>query len=74
LYAAVATWPEFATAVGVTLNAKLQPEVIAPFGLNDLFAMILRRNPVRVDPKNYTRRIEQKQYTTRWPMVKVFLE
>jgi hypothetical protein len=68
---AIASWPEFATAVGVTLNEKSQLEVIAPYGMDDLFAMIVRRNPARVSEKTYRQRIEQKQYAQRWPKVKV---
>lgn len=48
LLEAVASWPEFATAVGVTLTADGDLDVIAPHGLADLFAIVVRRNPVRV--------------------------
>ncbi|WP_414752480.1 nucleotidyltransferase family protein [Anabaena sp. CCY 9910] len=68
---AIATWPEYTTAVGVTLEADDNIRVIAPFGLNDLFGMIVRRNPTRVSVETYRKRIEQKQYVARWPMVTV---
>ena len=45
---AVASWPEFATAVGVYLADDDSLHVIAPHGLGDLFAMRIRRNPTRV--------------------------
>lgn len=45
VYAAVATWPETATAVAIRLLSDDQIELIAPFGLADLFQLVLRRNP-----------------------------
>jgi hypothetical protein len=68
---AVASWPEFATSVGVTLRDDDSIEVIAPYGLEDLFAMVVRRNPARVSIDTYRRRTEQKQYEKRWPGVTV---
>ncbi|MFM2347525.1 MAG: hypothetical protein RL654_2278 [Pseudomonadota bacterium] len=68
---AVASWPEYATSVGLTCTAGQAFEVIAPHGLEDLFAMRVRRNPTRVSPATYAQRIEQKQYATRWPRVTV---
>jgi uncharacterized protein len=68
---AVASWPEYASAVGLTLNADDTISVIAPHGLDDLFAMRIRRNPVRVSVQTYRQRIAQKQYASRWPGVTV---
>ena len=68
---AVASWPEFATTVGLTLRDDDSIDVIAPYGLDDLFAMVVRRNPARVSVDTYRRRVEQKQYQKRWPNVAV---
>jgi len=68
---AVASWPEFATCVGLTLRDDDSIDVIAPHGLDDLFAMVVRRNPARVSVDTYQQRIEQKQYRTRWPRVTI---
>lgn len=68
---AVASWPEYATAVGLTLDADDRIGVIAPHGLGDLFAMTVRRNPARVSLRTYRERIERKRYTQRWPRVRV---
>ena len=68
---AVASWPEFATAVGLSLNQDNSLKVIAPHGLEDLFAIIVRRNPTRVSVETYRQRIAQKRYLERWPQVKV---
>jgi hypothetical protein len=71
LHDAVASWPEFATSVGLTLRDDDSIDVIAPHGLDDLFAMVVRRNPARVSVDTYWRRVEQKQYRKRWPQVTV---
>lgn len=71
LEAAVATWPEFATAVAVRLDPDGELQVIAPHGLDDLFDMRVRRNPVRVSLETYRARVVQKRYVERWPRVQV---
>ncbi|WP_175035922.1 nucleotidyltransferase family protein [Burkholderia lata] len=67
LEAAVASWPEYATAVGLTLLPDDSIKVTAPYGLDDLFAMVVRRNPARVSVATYQERVAQKQYRNRWP-------
>lgn len=71
LQEAVATWPEYATAVGVFVDADGALHIIAPHGLDDLFALRIRRNPLRVSVETYRQRVAQKQYTRRWPAVTV---
>ena len=71
LEAAVASWPEYATAVGVWLDAADQVQVIAPLGLDDLWCQRVRRNPARVSLATYRERIQSKRYTERWPQVVV---
>lgn len=68
---AIASWPEYATAVGVYLDENHRLRVIAPFGLDDLFAMRVRHNPARISQADYLARIRQKQFTQRWPRVVV---
>jgi uncharacterized protein len=68
---AVASWPEFATAVGISLGQDNSLQVIAPHGLEDLFAIIVRRNPARVSIETYRQRVAQKRYPERWPRVRV---
>jgi uncharacterized protein len=68
---AVASWPEFATSVGITLGPDNSLHVVAPHGLDDLFAMIVRRNPTRVSPETYGQRVVQKRYLERWPRVRI---
>ncbi|MCO5396749.1 nucleotidyltransferase family protein [Ralstonia soli] len=68
---AVGSWPEYATSVGLTLNPDDSITVIAPYGLDDLFKMVIRRNPARVSIEAYEARIKQKQYATRWQQVTI---
>ena len=71
LQEAIASWPEFATAVGVTLREDKTIEVIAPHGLEDLFALVVRHNPTRASVSMYRNRLAQKRYAQRWPKVRV---
>lgn len=68
---AVASWPETATAVGITLDAVDRLRVVAPLGLADLFDGIVRRNPARVSAATYRERCASKRYTERWPQLRV---
>jgi uncharacterized protein len=68
---AVASWPETATAVGLWLDDRDGLHVIAPLGLHDLFAMVVRRNPSRVSVATYRERVASKRYAQRWPQVRV---
>jgi uncharacterized protein len=68
---AVATWPESCTSVAVRLCSDNRLDVIAPCGLDDLFAMVLRRNPRRVTLDIFHQRLAEKRITERWPGVTV---
>lgn len=68
---AVASWPEYATAVGVWLDADDRPRVIAPHGLDDLFAGIVRHNPARASVAAYRQRLAAKRLAERWPRITV---
>ena len=68
---AVLTWPETALTVAVRLRVDDTIEVIAPLGLDDLFSMVVRRNPRRVSVETYRERIAEKRYLQRWPRVRI---
>lgn len=68
---AVGSWPEYATSVGLTLNADDTIKVIAPHGLDDLFDVVVRRNLTRASVETYRQRVAQKRYAERWPRVTV---
>lgn len=63
LKAAIATWPTTATAVGVRLEDE-ELEVIAPFGLDDLFGRIVRPNKVQITEEIY--RSKWEKWQSRW--------
>lgn len=68
---AVASWPEYVTCVGLTLHSDASIEVIAPYGLGDLFNGVVRHNPTRASLETYRERVALKQYVQRWPRVRV---
>ena len=67
----LATWPETATAVAVRLNAAGSLEVLAPFGLADLFELLLRHNPTLVPVDVFWRRVRERRWRERWPELRV---
>lgn len=70
----VASWPETATAVALRLESSSELQVIAPCGLADLFACVVRRNARRVTAAQFRARVEAKRYGERWPRVQVLWE
>jgi len=68
---ALAHWPETATAVA----ARLGPhgiEILAPHGLDDLFALVARPTPAhRAAPAAMLARIARKGWRARWPGLRV---
>lgn len=67
----VGTWPEIATCVGVFLRADDSIGVVAPHGLDDLFHLIVRHNPVRADARTYRERVASKRFAERWPLLSI---
>lgn len=59
-------WPETATAVGITLTDQGAVEVIAPHGLEDLFALRIRQSPYFRDRALFMKRIHDKRWLDRW--------
>lgn len=66
-------WPETATAVAIRLSDDDQLEVAAPFGLTDLFDLIVRPGPHFCTGKRplYLERIVTKNWAARWPQLKM---
>ncbi|WP_307654358.1 nucleotidyltransferase family protein [Variovorax paradoxus] len=67
----VATWPEFATCVGVYLNEDESLGVVAPHGLDDLFELRVRHNPLRASVATYRERVMAKRFGERWPRLSI---
>ncbi len=61
--AAINTWPTTATAVGIRRHADGEWHVYAPYGLNDLFGLIVRPNKTQITKEIYERK------TARWAQI-----
>jgi hypothetical protein len=68
---ALECWPETATAVGLRTTINGTMDIVAPFGLSDLFSMTVRPSPKLADPGAYRSRSEQKGWLDRWPTLRV---
>lgn len=66
---ALSHWSETATAVGIRLAENDGYDVVAPFGLDDLYGHILRITPSmkRYDPKGFDARLQKKGWRDCWP-------
>jgi len=65
---AINTWPTTATAIGVRLeNDKLK--VYAPFGLNDLFGLIVRANKAQITEEIYMQKVQK--WSAKWPALTI---
>jgi hypothetical protein len=69
-------WPETATAVAVRLGHQGIIEVAAPFGLDDLFELIVRPTQRFITEKHpiYLDRIRSKGWQATWPCLKIEME
>ncbi len=70
LAAGIAAWPETATCIAVRLTHDDQVQIIAPHGLTDLFALVLRPSPA-ADPEAYASRLAAKRHAETWPRLTV---
>lgn len=66
-------WPETATAVGIRLNDQGDIDVAAPFGLADLFALIVRPTERFAAEKHsiFEDRIHSKNWQAVWPSLRI---
>ncbi|HEX6922938.1 MAG TPA: nucleotidyltransferase family protein, partial [Bacillales bacterium] len=63
-------WAETATAVAVKLEGNGELSVIAPFGLDDLFGLILRRGSYVADQNAFDQRCAKKNWLETWPKLR----
>jgi hypothetical protein len=67
-------WLETPTAVAVRLEANDRLEIVAPWGLDDLFTMTVRPTPSgRSKLGVFRRRVAEKRWAETWPPVRVLL-
>jgi hypothetical protein len=65
---AISTWPATATCVGVTRKEK-DFHVAAPYGLSDLFNMVLRINQPTAIKELTDKKVDK--WTSKWPELKL---
>ncbi len=66
---AIATWPTTASSIGVRMNPDRSVKVCAPFGLSDIFEMIVRPNKRMVTRQIYeSKALKWKMH---WPELKI---
>lgn len=70
----ITSWPETATAVAVRLLPDNALKIFAPFGLEDLFTMTLRRNRTKVTIEEFRQRYQKKRIAEKWPLVRIVEE
>ena len=66
---AINEWPTTATGIGVRYDENGRFVVYAPYGLNDLFGLILRPNKLKITEKIYLAKVER--WTKIWHNLKV---
>jgi hypothetical protein len=67
--AALERYAAIVHAVGVRLEEDDRLDIVAPYGLDDLFAMVIRPNHVLDNAASYTRKAARAQ--TMWPEIAV---
>ncbi len=68
---AMSYWPEVETAIGVRVDNTGGLELLAPFGLEALFAMTITMNPRRSRPEIFRKRVTSKGWLQQWPQLQV---
>ncbi len=66
-------WPETATAIAARRTDDGGCEIASPFGLDDLFALIVRPTPAFAGEKQeiYLERIRTKGWLSTWPLLRM---
>jgi hypothetical protein len=70
---ALSFWPETATALAARCNLSGQLDLMAPFGLDDLFDGIVRPTPWILEhaPDVFDARCRDKDWLGRWPWLRI---
>lgn len=70
---AISYWPETATAIAIRLNSKDEIEYLAPYGLDDLFNLILRHSH-KSNLESFKIRLASKKWKKKWENLTVINE
>lgn len=69
---AISTWPETATAIGITLDEKGVLKLIAPYGIDDMVNFIVKPSPrFPGGIAEVRKRVANKKWLEKWPKLKV---
>jgi hypothetical protein len=66
---AINSWPTTATAIGVRRDEHGVWRIYAPYGLNDLFGLIVRPNKVQITQEIYEKKTNR--WASLWPRLKI---
>lgn len=66
---AIQVWPTTATAIGVRKEKNGKYKIFAPFGLDDLFNLVVRPNKGKVSEMVYNKKVDR--WSNIWPNLKV---
>ncbi|MEK3713336.1 nucleotidyltransferase family protein [Paenibacillus sp. FSL R7-0333] len=69
LEAAIDSWPTTVTSLGARLALNGEWQLYAPFGLEDLFQLVLRPNKALITEEVY--RTKTQKWKSKWPELKV---
>ena len=65
---AINSWPTTSTSIGIRLdNGKIK--IYAPFGLNDIFGMIIKANKAQITEEIYLQKVNK--WKTKWSKLKI---
>lgn len=68
---AMRNWPEIETAIGVALDKDGRIDLVAPFGLEQLFKLTVTINSNRPNNMVFLDRLISKRWTAHWPKLRV---
>lgn len=72
LYEAISKWPETASAMLIRVNIDGKYVILAPFGFDDLFRLIVQPTPhFRGKIDRYRQRIQKHNWQEKWPKLKI---
>jgi hypothetical protein len=66
---AIDSWPTTATSVGIRREAGGRFVVYAPFGLGDLFGLVVRPNKTQITQEIYAAKV--KRWSACWPKLQI---
>ena len=66
---AISHWPETATSIAIKTDEYDNLDLIAPYGLEDLFNLIVKPTP-EFDPDIVEKRVLEKKWLTKWHKLK----